>query len=213
VDEFDRQLGILLGLGVPELAGTSRLEFEKSLDPLRKVAATLARPASVVDGGQAFLIVPDLRGQTPAPLVPLMRLGGSDRPGILDRNHGELGVQPYQPLPELEISPDLPYLLVDIDRGDAYRGIRPRDAVAAISQAGRSPLTITEGILLQLVRPDLLQPNRCFMLAGSRRGDKRVPALWISQGSPKLGWCWEGNPHTWLGTASAAGRLKPTANP
>ena len=44
------------------------------------------------------------------------------------------------------------------------------------------------------------------MLAGSRCGDRRVPALWISEGAPKLGWCWAGNPHTWLGTASAGSR-------
>ncbi|WFF07707.1 DUF5701 family protein [Micromonospora sp. WMMD1076] len=30
-----------------------------------------------------------------------------------------------------------------------------------------------------------------------------MPALWISQGAPKLGWCWFGNPHTWLGSATA----------
>jgi hypothetical protein len=34
-----------------------------------------------------------------------------------------------------------------------------------------------------------------------------VPALWIADRAPKLGWCWDGNPHTWLGTASAAHRL------
>ena len=27
--------------------------------------------------------------------------------------------------------------------------------------------------------------------------------MWISERAPKLGWCWDGNPHTWLGTASA----------
>lgn len=54
---------------------------------------------------------------------------------------------------------------------------------------------------------ELLEKNKCFMLAGSRRHDRRVPALWISERAPKLGWCWDGNPHTWLGTASAALRL------
>ena len=42
-------------------------------------------------------------------------------------------------------------------------------------------------------------------MAGSRRGDQRVPAFWVSEGRPKLGWCWDRNPHTWLGTASCAG--------
>jgi hypothetical protein len=46
--------------------------------------------------------------------------------------------------------------------------------------------------------------------------DARTPALWISNGTgrdgrerrdaPKVGWCWAGNRHTWLGFASAARR-------
>jgi hypothetical protein len=34
-----------------------------------------------------------------------------------------------------------------------------------------------------------------------------VTAIWISKGAPKLGWCWAGNPHTWLGSASCAKRI------
>lgn len=45
--------------------------------------------------------------------------------------------------------------------------------------------------------------------AGSRTGtNQRVPAIWISRRRPKLGWCWDRNPHTWLGTASAADRVR-----
>ncbi len=60
------------------------------------------------------------------------------------------------------------------------------------------------------------------MTIGSRRRkpegslDARTPALWISNGTgrdgpanrnaPKVGWCWAGNRHTWLGFASAAHR-------
>ena len=87
---------------------------------------------------------------------------------------------------------------------------RPEDATATIRSRGRGPLTIDEGIALVTQAPQVLEPNKCFMLAGSRRsarpGDRRVPALWISERAPKLGWCWDGNPHTWLGTASAGRR-------
>ena len=72
-----------------------------------------------------------------------------------------------------------------------------------ITAQGRLPLTIDEGLALVTLHPAALASNRCFSLVGSRCGDKRVPALWISQGAPKLGWCWYGNPHTWLGSASA----------
>ena len=35
----------------------------------------------------------------------------------------------------------------------------------------------------------------------------RVPALWIADRAPHLGWCWENNHHTWLGVASAETRI------
>ena len=76
------------------------------------------------------------------------------------------------------------------------------DATRTIRERGRTPLTIDEGIALVTQVPQALEKNKCFMLAGSRRHDRRVPALWISERAPKLGWCWDGNPHTWLGTAS-----------
>ena len=73
------------------------------------------------------------------------------------------------------------------------------------------------------IDPEVLERNRCFMTSGSRRAgsrpgrlDARVPALWISngtgrdgrerRGAPKLGWCWAGNRHTWLGIASVGSR-------
>ena len=52
---------------------------------------------------------------------------------------------------------------------------------------------------------------------GATQVDARCPAIWISRGTgrdgptrrnaPKVGWCWAGNRHTWLGHASAASRL------
>ena len=80
------------------------------------------------------------------------------------------------------------------------------DALSVIASRGRTPLTIDEGLSLATVFPELLVKNHCFMLAGSTRGDKRVPALWISERAPKLGWCFQGVPHSWLGVASARGR-------
>jgi Family of unknown function (DUF5701) len=67
-------------------------------------------------------------------------------------------------------------------------------------------LTVAEGVALLIQFPEFLQPNNCFSLLASRCGDKRVPALWLSEGRPKLGWCWAGNPHTWLGSASCGKR-------
>jgi hypothetical protein len=99
------------------------------------------------------------------------------------------------------------YLLVDVDTGYESRNVRPEDALVAIRAAGRSPLTIEEGIAVVTHHPETIARNDGWSLLGSRCGDRRVAALWISKGAPKLGWCWAGNPHTWLGSASCAGRV------
>jgi hypothetical protein len=98
----------------------------------------------------------------------------------------------------------------------------PNEALPAITSDGRTPLTVSEGIHLLLQQPGMLERNHCFMTIGSRlrndnnRFDARTPAIWISNGTgrdgaanrdaPKVGWCWAGNRHTWLGFASAATR-------
>jgi hypothetical protein len=94
----------------------------------------------------------------------------------------------------------------DVDRGSEFCSVTPTDAVATITERGRTPITVAEGIALVTQHEHLLVKNHCFSLAGSRCGDKRVPAIWISNKAPKLGWCWAGNPHTWLGTAHSADR-------
>ena len=99
------------------------------------------------------------------------------------------------------------YVALAVERGDEYRDVAPRDALPVIASRHRSPLTIDEGISLAAVAPHLLVKNHCFMLAGSTRGDKRVPALWIAEKAPKLGWCFDGVPHSWLGVASAGNRI------
>jgi hypothetical protein len=210
VNEFDRQVDRLVSSGVPEAAdpggpAASGEGLRRSMEPLRPFCGDAQRANSGVEG-QSFVLIPAPSWVDVEALVPLMTLAGGSRPGVLDRNHGSEGVSPYSALPGLGVPPDDPYLLVDVERGEEFCDVRPGDAVVEIAKRGRTPLTILEGIMLQLVRPDLLVKNRCFMLAGSRRGDRRVPALWISGGAPKLGWCWEGNPHSWLGTASAAER-------
>lgn len=113
----------------------------------------------------------------------------------------------YLPIATVEL-PDAPaYQAIDVDLGAANRNVRPEDALTEILAAGRSPLTLDEGIALVLQQPEVIATNWGFSMAGSRRGDQRVPAFWISDGHPKLGWCWDRNPHTWLGTASCARRV------
>ena len=146
--------------------------------------------------------------------MPLLRLSGSSgtgtEPGRIDRNHGEGDLAGYHPVEGCE-PPGAAYLLLEVERGEEFCDVRPEDATRTIRERGRTPLTIDEGIALVTHVPQALEKNKCFMLAGSRRsaisGDRRVPALWISERAPKLGWCWDGNPHSWLGAASAAARV------
>ena len=61
----------------------------------------------------------------------------------------------------------------------------PEAALPVIRGRGRTPLTIDEGIAVVTHAPRLLEKNKCFMLSGSRRHDRRVPAMWISERAPE----------------------------
>jgi hypothetical protein len=202
--EFDRQLGVLLAKGYPDLAGLPTDRFRELLEPLRRVATAIAGSVAPTTSYVPFVVV--VSAIPAEDLVPLTTLAGESVPGVVDRNHGKEGLAPYRPLTELKVPEAPAYLLVDVERGEEFCGVPPLDALPTILGRGRTPLTIHEGIALVTQFPQVLEKNRCFMLAGSRRGDRRVPALWISGKAPKLGWCWEGNPHSWLGMASARSR-------
>ncbi len=148
----------------------------------------------------AVLVLPTLPFHE---LITRLRLPDSLAPGIFDRNFED--PSRYHPA-DPDVPRDRPYLIHGFEPGVEYLNIAPRDAVPAILDRGRFPMTIEEGLAVFAQIPSSLQPNKCFSLAGSTRGDKRVPGLWISGHAPKLGWCFAGAPHTWLGTASIAGR-------
>ena len=212
--EMDRQVEVLVGHGIPELLGLSRDQFMQGVAALRPVlqGAALSRGgADPADDRVPFVLVAsgglDRDMVAAEQQVPLLRLAGGSAAGVLDRNHGPDGLAPYHPIDAVGSPPGSVYALLDVDRGQEFRGVPPQDALPVIQARGRSPLTIPEGIALVLLHPHILARNACFMLSGSRRGDRRVPALWISGRAPKLGWCWDGNPHSWLGVASTAGRI------
>ncbi|MFF5054529.1 DUF5701 family protein [Micromonospora sp. NPDC000663] len=202
--EFDRQLDQLVRLGYPALAGLTETAFRNLVAPLRaravQGAADLPAPT---DARVPFLLVitRDLVGVQER--LGLTTLAGKRKPGVLDRNYPADDLPRFDPIKELEVPAGPAYLLFDVDRGEEFRNLPPATAMEGMTAQDRLPLTIDEGIAFITLHPAALASNRCFSLVGSRCGDKRVPALWISQGAPKLGWCWYGNPHTWLGSASA----------
>jgi hypothetical protein len=176
-------------------------------DQLRNVAGS---------AGSLLVVHP---GLAPASaLAPLMRV--NDKPGFVVTDMSD--VDEFAPISSVKL-PDAPlYVIRDLDRGDAMANWSPDEALPAMADADRTPLTLTEGLHWLLQQPHALARGRCFMTIGSRRRkpggslDARTPAVWISNGTgrdgpanrnaPKVGWCWAGNRHTWLGFASASSR-------
>lgn len=204
---LDVQAERLIELGVHEIAGLSAAE-------LRTFAKAAEAPA---DGGALLAVHPD---RAPASaLAPLLHRDG--RPGFVVTDMPDVDL--FAPLDTVAL-PDAPLcLLTGIDRGDHMANWSPNEALPALTAEGRTPLLLTEGIHWLLQQPAVLERNHCFMTIGSRLRkangalDARTPAIWISNGTgrdgrerrnaAKVGWCWAGNRHTWLGFASATGRL------
>ncbi len=194
--EFDRQIDALVMTGLPDALELAEQCFRASIEPLRDL---LPEVEPVTDRLPFVVVVPHL------PVVPVLEsvhtVGG---PGFTTMDDEDLAR--FRPLPELEV-PAAPYLLVDVDPGADTLNLPPAEVLPRLRAAGRSPLTIAEGLAVLVSDPGVLRGRNCFSLLGSRAGDKRVPALWISSRRPRLGWCYQGAPHTWLGSASCAGRL------
>jgi hypothetical protein len=197
--EFDRQVRTLIDLGYPAMAGFD----PATLAPLRELAVRHGGTAYDPDGGRVpFLLVLTREVAPIEQTMPLTTLHGKRKPGFVDYSFEPGSLERFVATSEVEQA----YLLFDVERGEEFCGAVPNAAMNAIAARGRTLLTIEEGIALITHFPQILVKNKCFSLGGSRCGDRRVPAIWISQNAPKLGWCWEGNPHTWLGMASAGGR-------
>ncbi len=195
----------LLAAGAHERAGLS--------------AADLRGLAAGVPDGDLLVLPPSLLPASA--LVDL--LTWRDRPVFVVVDMTDL--DDFAPLADA-VPPAPAYAVRDPDRGDAYRNCTPDESLPRIRAAGRTPLTVTEGLTWLLQCPDVLERNACTMTVGSRLRradgslDARTPALWISngtgrdgrerRGAAKVGWCWAGNRHTWLGIASAAARTPVT---
>jgi hypothetical protein len=201
--QFIHQVERLVALRYPDLLSMDAPTFRAALEPL----------AGQIPAG-AFVTPDREKGTTSFVLVINSPLAPVRATLPLVERRGKAAVERLFPIDPEQLRPiegvDLPagqaYLILEIDRGRDTLNVTPDAALESIDRVGRSPLTIEEGVALLTHFPEFLQPNNCFSLLASRCGDKRVPALWLSEGRPKLGWCWAGNPHTWLGSASCATR-------
>lgn len=198
--EIDRQVDRLVALGYPAIAQLTEPEFRALFAPLK--AAAPEKREDTVERVSLLVVVK----QELVPLERAMALTAlKGKPGFIDFKPG--GLETFHPLPEAGVPAGPVYLVADVDTGTETLNVTPDDALVRLRAQGRTPLTLEEGIALITQFPETLRKNHCFSLVASRSGDRRVPALWISQGRPKLGWCWAGNPHTWLGSASCAERV------
>lgn len=206
-DAFDFQVENLIKKGYPAAAHVTEETFADLVKPLRTLLPSPQREFQEDSnvGKLSFVIVVQSK------VVPIeIAMGFTELNGIagitkLFPHHSH----DFQTL-STEIIPDKSaYLLVDIDRGKESINLAPQDALKNIRQLQRLPLTIDEGVAIITHYPWFLQKNNCFSLLASRHsGDQRVPAIWINgKKQPNLGWCWDGNPHSWLGSASGAQRI------
>ncbi|HMJ33807.1 MAG TPA: DUF5701 family protein [Baekduia sp.] len=201
--EFDRQVDVLLQTGYPAAAGLSPATFAARLQPLKARLADLDTGAWAPQGVVPFVLV------IGPGLVPvdgaITRVERRGRRGFAVIDADDLAG--FTPIDGVEVPAGDAHLIADVDLGFATRNVPPEAALPQIEDRDRSVLTIDEGVALVTQFPEAVAENAGFSLVGSRCGDRRVTALWISKGAPKLGWCWAGAPHTWLGSASCARRL------
>lgn len=201
--EFDRQLENLLAKGYPRVVGLTVEEFTKRVEPLRVTAARLEDSGGAIDAGRIpFVTVVD--GDLPA-AEKAVGAGRASRQG------GILGPRPGRS-PALRADRD-GRVAARLGVPDRRRRHRKRHAQrhthrrAGANRGSRAVAADDRG----RHRADHPPPGgrgqeRRVSLPGSRCGDRRVTAFWISEGRPKLGWCWAGNPHAWLGSASCGRR-------
>ncbi|GAU86303.1 DUF5701 family protein [Bosea sp. BIWAKO-01] len=209
LNHFDRQAEWLLKVGYPEMMGISDGQFCAKLAPLRS-RLTLAEP--VERRGNIPLCIAFREGVVGI-ADAMSRIQARSANGIVDMT--PLSPADFHVLYELEIPTGEFYLLLDVDTGRDSLNVSPENALAAIRGQGRTPLTLAEGVALTAQVPELLTNGKdynCIQMPGSRKpSDQRVPSIWFSKGAPRLGWCWDRNIHTWLGSASAACRLGATS--
>ncbi len=205
-EEFDRQVANLVAKGYPGLANLSEEAFINEIAPLKEKLIGLSLPEVDLElGKQPFVIV--VNNELISPELMMEKVEKNGKKGItILRPHTS---QNFYPIDDITIPNVYAYLLLDIDRGKENINLPPNEAIKLIKSANRSPLTISEGIAIVTQFPEFLIKNNCFSLLASRTGtDQRVPAIWINaKKEPNLGWCWDGNPHTWLGSASCMSRV------
>lgn len=193
--EAHRQLDRIVALGYPDVADMSEEAF-------RSLAIPLVDALENSDLGTNILLVPTRELISPESLIArtsINRMAGFTTMPPRD-------IASFLPQDGFE-PPEGPfYLAVDPHTGTAYVNREPDVARKLIDSDERLPLTLEEGLAIATQHPDWLMRKNGFNLLGSRSADGRVPSIWMSQDSPRLGAVWPNSRHTWLGNAYCMAR-------
>lgn len=198
------QLDRYVELGYPAACHMTEAAFRDWLAPL--VSADAIDTYESDTGAIGALLVVNHPGVTAA---------GAMQHVPLRSKHGFVDMNPTVPeafstIDAVTIPDGEAYVLHGFDPGDSLRSEPPSAAMLQIIGAGRSPITIAEALAAVVLHPQLVADKHAFSILASRSAvanvSQSVPAIWVSKGAPRLGWCWDNNPHTWLGSASCSGR-------
>jgi hypothetical protein len=202
------QLDRYVELGYPALAGMTEGAFRAWLEPLTSPDAAAAFDPEA--GRIATLMV--IRQRIVAADRAMERVQVRGRAGYVDMNPSDPGT--FHETEAITTPAADAYLVHGFDSGDDYRDQPPSAVLPQLLGGDRSPVTIDEALAAVVLHPELVARKHAFSILGSRstaaQVTESVPAIWISRGAPRLGWCWDNNPHTWLGSASCAGRSAPS---
>lgn len=182
----------------------SEKEFRKLAEPLRRFALNALKSKET---NFPFVIV--VKRQLVSSEFAMQNIVARGQEGIVKMYPKT--PNDFQEIQDTELPNTSLYLIGDIDTGREFLSISPEDSLKTIYSQKRTPLTLDEGVALATHYPEILTDRKiynCIQMPGSRiANDQRVPSIWISEKKPRLGWCWDRNIHTWLGSASASKRL------
>ena len=103
-------------------------------------------------------------------LAPLLEHGGKRGFVVADMSDAD----EFAPIESVELPAGPVYVTVDPDRGDHMANCSPDEALPAIIAAGRTPLTLGEGIHWLLQQPEVLERNHCFMVEGTKLNEAKL---------------------------------------
>src|SRR5687767_5920039 len=157
-EELDQQVETLLRNGYARIAGISEAELICHVEPLKARLQNLPGLGSEAAAGWVPFVLVVRRNLVPADqAMPLIDLAG--KAGFTTVAADELAR--FEPITGLTVPSGAAYLLLDVTTGKDTLNLTPDEAMTRISAAGRSPLTLDEGIALVTQHPQILKSGNC----------------------------------------------------